>query len=543
MSDSDTFAVLDKSNKTKNNSGFSFSYDPAIDKYAVMNKEKKSKLVLQSVDDQNTYDADNIYSKNIPRVITEDAAAYDSATCLTYSQLDRKQLPQSIPSQKTVALEQTNSMSCYGFACSEKCDNRNLSKKEKPCASSVCLLACYIFLIIVIVAAIAALIVVFVLIANLQFDLASMTMESVNNSRSNCPFMNSLNSLKTNFTELERKLQLFFNKVEQRIIKLDDQADNLTDVQGKAIQTEVAMRISELESKLSMCSVEYSTNWTYFLNSLKDNASNNISNAREAVQQSVDELTTRIAHDIQNLHEFESCAAINNLSLPFSSGEYMTKTPTESIRMYCIFSCNGIAGGWKRIAYLNTSDSSADQCPGDDLEQIGTLGQGNNPLSCRRNVLESGCSSVIYSNHGNSYSRVCGMINAYQVGSPDGFRDKLDDSIEGTYVDGVSLTHGMNTRNHIWTFVAQVTDTCTDCGTSQPNFIGSHFSCESNLRCNNNVVCPIDVLWNGDQCVGEAWFYRSLDQSTTDDIEMRVCRSQNRPDEDLRVSFVEIYVQ
>ena len=276
---------------------------------------------------------------------------------------------------------------------------------------------------------------------------------------------------------MEQRIDILQNNISAKTINLEDQADNLTDVQGKAIQTEVAMRISKLESKLSMCLVEYSTNWSYFLNSLKDNASNNISNAREAVQQSVDELTVRIARDIQNLHEFESCAAINNLSLPFSSGEYMTKTPTESIRMYCIFSCNGIAGGWKRIAYLNTSDSSADQCPG-DLEKIGTLGQSSNPLSCRRNVLESGCSSVIYPNHGNSYSRVCGMINAYQVGSPDGFHDRLDDSIEGSYVDGVSLTYGMNPRNHIWTFVAQVTDTCTDCGTSQPNFIGTHFSCE-----------------------------------------------------------------
>ena len=213
MSGSDTYAVVDKSNKTKNNSGSSFSYDPAIDMYAVVNKEKKSKLVLQRVDDQNASYADssdNIYSKNIPHVIAEDSAAYDSASCLTYSQLDRKQLPQSIPSQKTVASEQTNSMSCYGFTCSENYDNRNLSKKEKPCASSVYLLACYIFLIIAVVAAIVALIVVFVLIANLQFDLASMTTESINNSRSNGPFMNSLNSMKTNVTELERKLQLFF---------------------------------------------------------------------------------------------------------------------------------------------------------------------------------------------------------------------------------------------------------------------------------------------------------------------------------------------
>ena len=331
------------------------------------------------------------------------------------------------------------------------------------------------------------------------------------------------------------------NSISTRINRQEDQVYNLTNILGGVyqIQTGVEMRISELESNLN--AHLYTMNMT---NLLMDNASSNITTACDVIQQSVVELTHMIVHDIQNLYEFKSCAAINSLSLPFSSGEYMIKTSNGPILMYCtIFSCNGITGGWRRVAYLNTNDSSADQCPG-DLEKIGTSGQSNNPLSCRRsNVFEPGCSSVVYPNHGNSYSRVCGMINAYQVGSPDGFRDRLSDSIEGTYVDGVSLTYGMNPRNHIWTFVAQVTDTCTDCGTSQPNFIGSHFSCESNMRCNNNQVCLTDVLWNGDQCVGEAWFYRSLDQPTTDDIEMRVCRSQTQVDEDFRISLVELYVR
>ena len=38
-------------------------------------------------------------------------------------------------------------------------------------------------------------------------------------------------------------------------------------------------------------------------------------------------------------------------------------------------------------------------------------------------------------------------------------------------------------------------------------------------------------------------FDRNLDQSTTDDVEVRLCRSQDRPDEDFRISLVELYVQ
>ena len=163
--------------------------------------------------------------------------------------------------------------------------------------------------------------------------------------------------------------------------------------------------------------------------------------------------TTWFVQEIQQLIEFKSCDAINMLSLPFSSGEYIIKTSNGSIRMYCtIFSGNGITGGWRRVAYLNTSDPSACQCP-DDLEQIGIRGQSNNPLSCRRNTSEDGCLSVFYANDGNSYSRVCGMINAYKIDSPDGFCNKFNDSIDGTYGDGVSLTYGMDPRSHIWTFV------------------------------------------------------------------------------------------
>ena len=39
-------------------------------------------------------------------------------------------------------------------------------------------------------------------------------------------------------------------------------------------------------------------------------------------------------------------------------------------------------------------------------------------------------------------SKVCGRVNAYQVGSPNSVSSNHTVSVDDLYVDGVSLTHG-----------------------------------------------------------------------------------------------------
>ena len=39
------------------------------------------------------------------------------------------------------------------------------------------------------------------------------------------------------------------------------------------------------------------------------------------------------------------------------------------------------------------------------------------------------------------------------------------------------------------------------------------------------------------------WFYKELPQSTTDDIEMRVCKDQDAINEEIAVELTSIYVQ
>ena len=101
-----------------------------------------------------------------------------------------------------------------------------------------------------------------------------------------------------------------------------------------------------------------------------------------------------------------------------------------------------------KIASVNMTTGSSTCPPG-----LRTL-QDPQPL-CAINTDGPGCSSTVFPVQGIQYSRVCGKIIGYQQKSPDGFHPYTEGSltIDSTYVDGISLTHG-SPRKHIWTFVS-----------------------------------------------------------------------------------------
>ena len=180
-----------------------------------------------------------------------------------------------------------------------------------------------------------------------------------------------------------------------------------------------------------------------------------------------------------------------------------------------------------------------------------------------------GCSSTIFDLYGIEYSRVCGKIIGYQDETPDTFghigRSK---SIEGTYVDGISLTHGRNPRKHIWTFAAGLDEVgdrypsfncpCTNrnlssFATSPPTFVGNDYFCDTgSAEAYQFIFYGDDPLWDGAGCGplndcctlnSPPWFRKQLPSATADDIEMRICRLSNPVDEDTPVEIVEIFVQ
>ena len=251
-----------------------------------------------------------------------------------------------------------------------------------------------------------------------------------------------------------------------------------------------------------------------------------------------------------------SCAA-----LPPSSGYYWVRASNGSaVRVYCDMtrSCGNITGGWVRVAELDMTNSSH-QCPSGLTQH-----NDSNIRTCRRMESSGGCSSVMI-NIPYSYSRVCGRVIAYQVGTTNAFYQRSDPTLERDYVDGVSLTRG-EPRQHVWTFAAglqedgsALSSTCP-CTTNAratppPNFVGNDYFCEAGTRVNTlpaTIMTYYDPLWDGDDCRSSnpccsfnnpPWFYKQLPQPTTDDLEMRVCRDEDVSNEDIALESVEIYVQ
>ena len=118
-------------------------------------------------------------------------------------------------------------------------------------------------------------------------------------------------------------------------------------------------------------------------------------------------------------------------------------------------------------------------------------------------------------------------------------------SIDGTYVEGVSITHG-SPRSYIWTFVVEISEAGTECpcegGPSALAFVGDNYYCESEYNGTGNhpsVLYTSDPLWDGAGCECEGsccntapWFIVDLGNSTTDDIEARICSTLFQTSED-----------
>lgn len=212
-------------------------------------------------------------------------------------------------------------------------------------------------------------------------------------------------------------------------------------------------------------------------------------------------------------------------------------------------------GNWKRIAYLNMSDPTQ-QCP------KAWRGYSTPVRSCGRPVTSrSTCATVYYSSNGIQYSRVCGRAVGYQKGSPDGFGSTdFDTTLDGIYVDGISMTHG-NPRTHIWTFAVGLYtgenrngNNCPcEGGRQQPEFVGGNFFCGSGDHDAHFQLHKFyqDPLWNGANCPNTTgcpfnsppWFSTRLPKPTMDDIEVRICGDQSTGDEDTPLQFLEIYIQ
>ena len=273
-------------------------------------------------------------------------------------------------------------------------------------------------------------------------------------------------------------------------------------------------------------------------------------------------------------HPGTSCADIHEKN-PASHGKfksYVIKTNAIHVA-YCDMSleCGSHKGGWMRIADL---DTKRDNCPPGWIKN-----SGYNSLCTGGSA--AGCYSAHFTTDGTKFSRVCGMMKGYQKGSMDGFYPyghaafgyegykppvTVSTSLDGIYVDGVSITYG-HPRKHIWTYVVGVSEDYDyktynhfNCpcakypGTTPPPYIGNDYYCESgNAGRWENTLYSGDPLWDGNKCPhennccnwpGMPWFFQQLPvKESESSIEVRICNDEGFANEGVAIEQLQLYIQ
>ena len=262
-----------------------------------------------------------------------------------------------------------------------------------------------------------------------------------------------------------------------------------------------------------------------------------------------------------------SCAALP----PFLSSGYYSIQPSigsPPMQVYCDFNRQCGCGGsdtWTRVAFLNMSDPN-EVCPSNwttytsPVRACGTEDSGS---------YSGQCDSAIYPNTtGQTYSRVCGRVIAYQHRNTKAFATlvTLNRTLEQQYLDGVSITHGSaGSRQHVWSFASALGDnfattnpqwSCSCSSSSNwpysTSFVGNDYFCDTGNHASvySNGPFPDDPLWDGAGCGpsntccafnNPPWFCKTLPQPTTDDLEVRICDEWAQ--RDTPIQLMEIYVQ
>ena len=231
-----------------------------------------------------------------------------------------------------------------------------------------------------------------------------------------------------------------------------------------------------------------------------------------------------------------SCSEIGaKLNFSNSSGYYVVWSAGVLRSVYCDLTrtFGGTSKGWMRVAELDVNNCP----PGMRTETV------NTSTTCKVSEDGAGCTEIYFPVYNISYTQVTGRIRAYQINTSDGFtilnsmlRPANNMNLRSNYLDGVSITS--NDFHHIWSFAAGCT--CMQ-NTEIPMGIGSHYICDGLIG--TKVTKPHEELvWENQQCGGNSsWFFRNLTSSTAD-ILLRICRDQDRADEDLAITNLELYV-
>ena len=308
---------------------------------------------------------------------------------------------------------------------------------------------------------------------------------------------------------------------------------------------QTAVAADQLDIILSYLNVSMKDDFSGIERELSD-----LSNTANIIHEKIEENNIQITTELTEMNQTLTKEIINN---------------RESIYDTAELKCGG-TWGWRRAVYLDMTDPN-NICPS------GWQLTGYSKRTCGR--VTNGwrtCDSVFFPVSGGSYTHVCGRIRAYQYGLPDGFygySHNEQTTIDSAYVSGVSLIHG-SPRQHIWTFANGARENnpstnsnncpCDPSGrTSIPPFVGEDYFCESGFvypgyfrRELAYILHYNDTLWDGRDCHSTStccslhnppFFTKTLSQTTTDDLELRICLNDYSNSDNIAVELVELYVK
>ena len=253
---------------------------------------------------------------------------------------------------------------------------------------------------------------------------------------------------------------------------------------------------------------------------------------------------------------------------PHAASDYywVSNGTMQPVKVYCDVDqhCCNSTGGWVRVANIDMTDPNQQCPPGFNLR--------TDVRSCDSSDTGYGCTPITFPSHSIEYRKVCGRIRAYEYGHVNAFYQYYfsnSRTIEELYLHGMSLTHGRHPRQHIWTFASAFSEyfsnfrACPCTRTDQPYtgavppFIGEDYFCDTAVtatqRRPTTVLYADDPLWDGQGCGPTStccsfnrppWFCKQLPQSTTDDLELRVCgHSFDSSSGKTPFDQIEIYIQ
>ena len=266
-----------------------------------------------------------------------------------------------------------------------------------------------------------------------------------------------------------------------------------------------------------------------------------------------------------------SCGSILDCNPLAPSGYYwITNGARPQLRIpihyvYCYMEADkcGVRGVM-RVAHIDMRNTSVN-CP-TPLTQY-ELDSGER-LCGSTNSTRTTCDSVVFPTHHFSYQHVCGRAVGYSYHHPCAFfyyNNSGQNTINHAYVSGLSITHGpQNGRNHIWTYAGGYQESSSNgcncpCaaypGASSPPFVGQDHYCESATRYpppeSNRQWFTNNTLWDGEDCYPGSsccdnalapWFRRTLQEKTTEDIEVRWCTGQGLQRDRVATELLELYV-